>query len=176
VNLKGNGEEKFSNRFEAVRSNEQIKEALLEMKDAGLHIEITDLIIPRVGESLDACNSFTAWVAENLGAETPVHFTRFHPDYKMLDYPSTPYETLKKHYDIAKRNGLDYVYIGNVTGNRYENTYCPGCGALAIERSGLYLSKWNLDKENRCKKCQRKIPITGRPPAKITYREIASVY
>ena len=91
VDLKGSGEEKFSNRFEAVRSNEPVKESLIAMKDAGMHVEITDLIIPRVGESLDACDSLTKWIVKNLGKDTPVQFTRFHPDYKMLDYPDTPY-------------------------------------------------------------------------------------
>ena len=176
VNLKGNGEEKFSNKFEMVMSNEPIKESLVAMKAAGLHVEITDLIIPRVGDSLEACDSFTKWVLQALGNDTPVHFTRFHPDYKMLDYPNTPYDTLKKHYEIAKKNGLEYVYIGNVPGSRYENTYCPGCGTLAIGRNGLYLSKWNIDAQSRCKKCLKTIPITGKRADSISYREITSIY
>ncbi len=176
VNLKGNGEEKFASKFETVRSNEPIKDALISMKEAGIHVEVTDLIIPRVGESLDACGSFTRWVSQALGKDTPVHFTRFHPDYKMLDYPNTPYDTLKDHYDIAKKNGLEYVYIGNVPGSKYENTYCPGCGTLAIERNGLYLSKWNIDKHNRCKRCSNTILMVGNGPDRIFRRDIISVY
>ena len=176
VNFKGNGEEKFSNRFEMVQSDAPIKESLLAMKEAGMHIEVTDLIIPRVGESLESCNSLTRWIGQNLGKDTPVHFTRFHPDYKMLDYPGTPYETLRRHYDIAKRNGLNYVYIGNVPGSRFSNTYCPKCGTIAVERSDLYLTGWNLDGKNRCKKCQNVIPITGRCPDKVRHREIISLY
>ena len=153
VNFKGSGEQKFSNRYEVVMSIEPIKETILEMKKAGIHLEFTDLIIPRVGESLDACNHLTKWIAENVGKDAPIQFTAFHPDYKMLDYPQTPYETLKTHYDVAKGNGLDYVYIGNVFGNEYESTYCPGCGKCVIGRDGHRLTSWNLDKENNCKEC-----------------------
>jgi pyruvate formate lyase activating enzyme len=116
VNYKGSGELKFANKYEAVPSNEPIKEALLEMRRAGIHIEITDLVIPQVGDSLEECDRLTKWICENLGADTPVQFLRFHPDYK-LDLPPTPYETLKAHYDIARRNGLRYVHVGNVPGN-----------------------------------------------------------
>lgn len=176
VNFKGNGDDKFSNKFELVQSNDPERDALMEMKDAGIHIEMTDLIIPRVGDSLDACRSLMNWVANNLGADTPVHFTRFHPDYKMLDYPGTPYETLKAHYDIAKSEGLEYVYIGNVPGNKLENTYCPRCGTLAIERNDLYLSGWNLGDGNSCKKCGHVIPVTGTHAEKIRHRGITSLY
>ena len=176
VNFKGNGEDKFSNKFEMVQSNEPEREALVEMKNAGIHIEMTDLIIPRVGESLDACTSLMRWAASELGTEFPVHFTRFHPDYKMLDYPWTPYETLKAHYDIAKDEGMEYVYIGNVPGNALENTYCPKCSEVAIERDDLYLSRWNLDRENRCRNCGHTIPIFGSHVEKITHRDITSFY
>ncbi|MCL4365379.1 MAG: AmmeMemoRadiSam system radical SAM enzyme [Candidatus Marsarchaeota archaeon] len=176
VNFKGNGDEKFSNKFEAVTSNEPIKEALLEMKRSGMHIEITDLIIPQVGESLRACDSLTKWIADNIGAYTPIHFTQFHPDYRMLNYPQTAYKTLKLHYDIARKNGLRYVYIGNVAGNPHENTYCHSCGAIAIKRDGVYLSAWNLGVDDRCKKCNSKIPISGCRETNIIFKDITSVY
>ncbi len=176
VNYKGNGEQKFANKYEMVVSNEPIKAALLELKKAGIHVELTDLIIPRAGESLDACNELTKWIANNLGSDTPIQFTRFHPDYKMLDYPETSYETLKKHYDMAKRNGLNYVYIGNVPGNPYEDTYCPGCGSVAVDRYAHYIMKWNLTKDNRCKSCGYKIFMDGARPEKFEYREINAIY
>jgi pyruvate formate lyase activating enzyme len=81
----------------------------------------------------------------------------------MMDYPETPYETLKDHYDIAKRSGLNYVYIGNVPGNQFESTYCPKCGALVIGRYGLQMMEWKLDKDNRCPSCKTTIPIVGKP-------------
>jgi pyruvate formate lyase activating enzyme len=176
VNFKGNGEQKFTNKFEAVQSNEPIKESMLAMKDAGIHLEITDLVIPMVGDSIDACDSLTRWVSDSLGTDTPIHFTRFHPDYKMLDYPNTDYATLKRHYDVARKNGLEYAYIGNVSGNPYANTYCPECAEPAIERSDLYLSAWNLDDKNRCMRCGHTIPIRGSAPKRIRRRRIETVY
>lgn len=163
VDFKGNGEQKFVSKYCAIPSTDPIKETLLEMKKAGIHIEITDLVIPTVGDSLDACNDLTKWIRDNLGKDTPLQFTRFHPDYKLLDYPETPYETLKKHYDIAKRNGLNYVYIGNMPGNPYESTYCPKCGELVIKRYGLHTTGWNLDRSNKCPSCGCKIYMAGKP-------------
>jgi pyruvate formate lyase activating enzyme len=176
VDFKGNGEQKFSNKFEAVVSSEPIKEALLALKQAGIHTEMTDLIVPGVGDSLESCDSLTKWIYNNLGADTPIQFTRFHPDYKMLDYVETPYETLEKHYKIAKANGLNYVYVGNVRGNPYENTYCPDCNEIVIGRDGFYITKWELDDKMRCKSCGKNIFVVGHPPKKFRYEEIKVVY
>lgn len=176
VDFKGNGEQKFSNKFEMVQSNEPVIEAAVAMKRAGIHVEFTDLIIPRVGDSLEACDALTRRVADAMGPDAPFQFTAFHPDYKMLDYPVTPYETLKKHYDIARRNGLVYSYIGNAPGNPYESTYCPECGKMVIERNGLYLTRWLLGDDNRCRSCGHRIPIIGPEPKSIRYREIESIY
>ncbi len=176
VDFKGNGEDKFTNKYEVVLSNEPVKEAVVELKRSGIHVEMTDLIIPKVGDSLEACERLTRWIHDEVGSDTPIQFTQFHPDYKMLDYPVTSFATLKAHYDVAKNNGLDYVYIGNVAGNPYESTYCPKCGALAIERMGHYVTKWLLDKEMRCKKCKNIIPIVGAPPKKFRYEDIRVLY
>jgi pyruvate formate lyase activating enzyme len=156
VGFKGNGEQKFANKCEAVPSNEPIKETILEMKRAGMHIEIADLVVSKVGESLSACDRLTKWLYDNLGADVPIQFIGFRSDYKMLDYPSVPFETLKKHYDVAKRNGLNYVYIGN---SPYENTHCPNCNSIVIRRDGFYVTETLLDKDMRCKNCGNRIPI-----------------
>jgi len=176
INFKGNAEQKFSNKYEVVASADQIKEALLSLKKAGVHLEITDLVIPAVGDSLKACDELTRWIKDNLGRNTPVHFTRFQPDYKMLDSVETPYPMLKAHYDVAKKNGLDYVYIGNVPGNPYESTYCPGCGSAVIERTGFYITRSGLDKGNKCKNCGHKIDISGSLPKILRYEGIKSIY
>ncbi len=176
VNIKGNGEQKFANKYEAVVSNEPIKEVILEMRKAGIHVEMTDLIVPGVGDSLEACDALTRWIHDSVGADLPIQFTQFHPDYKMLDYPVTPFETLKKHYDIAKKNGLHYVYIGNVAGNQYENTYCHKCNAVVIERNGHYITGWKLSKEMKCKNCGTSIPVIGQPPKKFRYENIKVLY
>ncbi|MEM0106815.1 MAG: AmmeMemoRadiSam system radical SAM enzyme [Candidatus Micrarchaeaceae archaeon] len=174
VDFKGNGDEKFANKYEAVPSSKPIKEALLLMKKFGMHIEITDLVVPKVGDSLEACNDLTKWIAENLGVDTPVQFTRFYPSYMMQDLPPTPLATLKAHYDIAVKNGLNYVYIGNVPGSKYENTYCPKCKALVIGRNGFSVIKLAIDENGRCMHCGTKIFINGK--AKLSDSSITSFY
>lgn len=176
VDFKGNGEEKFSNKYEVVMSNEPIKEALIELKKEKIHLEMTDLIVPVVGESLEACDKLTKWIYENLGPDVPLQFTRFHPDYKMMEYNETSYSTLKKHYDIAKGNGLNYVYIGNVPGNPYENTYCPKCNYLLVKRYGFYISEWNLTEEKHCPKCGTNILMNGNLPSEYKYQQITALY
>ena len=79
----------------------------------------------------------------------------------MNEFPVTPVETLERHYDVAKKEGLEYVYLGNVPGHKYENTYCPGCGVIVVGRFGFDITSWNLDDSNRCKDCGNQIPITG---------------
>lgn len=176
VNLKGNGERKFSNKYEAVISNEPVKESLIMLKNAGIHVEITDLIVPAVGDSLNACDELTKWIATHLGVDTPLQFTRFHPDYKMLDSAITPYSKLEEHYRIAKRNGLNYVYIGNVPGNPHESTYCPSCKTEVVKRYGHYVTAHGLGMNNSCKNCGQDIPVFGKPPKVFRYEDVKALY
>ncbi|MDE1857294.1 MAG: AmmeMemoRadiSam system radical SAM enzyme [Candidatus Micrarchaeota archaeon] len=175
VNIKGNAEQKFANRFEAVVSNEPIFESMAAMKRAGIHLEMTDLIIPRVGDSLEACGALTKRVVETLGPDVPMHFNAFHPDYKMMDYPVTDYATLKAHRDIAESNGVNYAYIGNAYGNPHENTVCPGCGGIAIGREGFSITSWNLDAWNRCNSCGTAVLMRGTVPKSFPERRIESL-
>ncbi len=176
VDFKGNGEQKFTNKFEAVVSNEPIKEALISLKESQIHTEITDLIIPVVGDSLGACNVLTSWLSDNISRDIPIHFTSFHPDYKMLDYNCTSFESLKAHYGVARRNGLRYVYIGNMPGNEYESTYCPSCGAVVISRYGFDVVGWYMDSHMRCSKCKEKIPVVGPACIKSKNNGIQVIY
>jgi len=125
-------------------------------------VEVTNLVVPRYGDDLEKCRKLMRWIVENLGPETPVHFLRFHPDYKMLDVPPTPVETLEKHARVAKEEGLHYVYIGNVPGHELENTYCPNCGTLVVRRFGFEILEWRLDSEFRCPNCGYKLNFGGR--------------
>jgi pyruvate formate lyase activating enzyme len=162
VDFKGSGETGFVRRYIGIPNAQPIFDTLLEIKQkTKIHIEITDLIVPKVGDSLEAASHLCKWVYDNLGPETPVHFLRFHPDYKMMDLPSTPVETLEKHYEIGKRTGLKYVYIGNVPGHPAESTYCPGCGGVLVRRFGYEILEYNLDDSNRCVACGYKTPIVG---------------
>jgi pyruvate formate lyase activating enzyme len=163
VDFKGSGETNFVRKYINIPNAEPIFQTLLDTRDTKkIHIEITDLIVPEVGDDLGAARKLSKWVYDNLGPDTPIHFLRFHPDYKMMEFPWTPVETLEKHCAVAKEEGLKYVYIGNVSGHRLENTYCPGCGAIAIKRYGFDITGWYLDKDNKCKKCGYKLAIFGR--------------
>lgn len=162
VDFKGSGNQQFVRRYIGIPSSDPIFSTLKEIKlKTNIHIEITDLIVPEVGDSLESARNLCKFVYDELGEDTPVHFLRFHPDYKMMEFKSTPVLTLEKHYEVAKQIGLKYVYIGNVPGHKFENTYCPECGYLVIQRYGFNIDGWNLDHRNCCKQCGYTIPIVG---------------
>jgi len=127
-------------------------------KKLGIHIELTYLVIPGYNDSLKEIKEFCNWVVDKLGKTTPVHFSRFHPDHKMLDAPATSIEILIKIYEIAKETGILYIYLGNVSHGSYENTYCPNCGSVCIERHGFSIGLKGL-KDNKCVKCGNTIQI-----------------
>lgn len=161
VDFKGGGDPEFYKRFSAVPSVEPIYEALKEMKRRGIHIEVTNLVVPKFGDSMEMISELAAWIRENLSADTPFHLLRFHPDYKMNHIPSTEIKTLEDAYEAAREAGLNYVYLGNVPGHRYENTYCPNCGEILIKRYGFEVIRWRITKEMRCLNCGTDIPIVG---------------
>ena len=121
--------------------------------------ELTTLLIPGKNDSDDELNKMTQWVVEELGPDVPMHFTAFHPDWKMLDIPATPEETLTGARKIALQNGVRYAYTGNVHDKAGESTYCHHCGAMLIGRDWYVLSEWNLDANGCCQKCAT--PLAG---------------
>ena len=127
-------------------------------KELGIHLETTYLVIPGMNDSVDEVKNFCKWVLEKLGPDTPVHFSRFHPDHDMTNISATPFETLSKIYELAKEIGLLYVYLGNLPPGNYENTYCPSCGALCIERQGYTVRLKGL-KDGSCAKCGANISV-----------------
>jgi pyruvate formate lyase activating enzyme len=162
VDFKGNGEPKFVRRYIGIPDPQPIFDSLIEMRDkTDVHIEITDLVVPDVGDDLEYARKLSQFVYDELGPDIPIQFLRFHPDYKMMDLPLTPIETLEKHHRVAKEVGLNYVYIGNVPGHPLEHTYCPGCGRIAIRRHGFDIQGWGLDDQNRCQECGYQLPIVG---------------
>ena len=116
-------------------------------------LEITTLLIPGKNDSHDELEKLTSWVATELGTDVPLHFSAFHPDWKMRDIPATPPATLKKAREIALKNGLRYVYTGNVHDVEGQSTYCHQCGKRLIERDWYTLGEWQLDAEGRCVFC-----------------------
>jgi pyruvate formate lyase activating enzyme len=125
----------------------------------GIHIELTYLIIPTLNDSEKEIRDFSKWVFETLGRDGIVHFSRFHPDYMLRNLPETPAKTLHRAYEIAREEGLNYVYLGNLWEEKYETTYCPKCGAPLIKRSGYNVRIENLTDDGRCSKCGEKIKI-----------------
>ncbi len=118
--------------------------------------EITNLVIPQANDELDEFRQMSDWILQNVGDEVPVHFTAFHPDYRMLDRPDTPPEILAQARDMALQTGLKYVYVGNVNDVRRQSTYCPNCQRLVIERNWYELGVYALD-GNQCRYCGTKI-------------------
>jgi pyruvate formate lyase activating enzyme len=164
VDFKGSGEAGFMRKYISAKGPAPILDTIVQLRDRGVHVEVTNLIVPTVGEDPEALRSLAKFVRERLSADTPFHLLRFHPDYHMMDFPPTPIATLEGLHAIARSEGLEYVYLGNVWGHPMENTYCPKCGAVAVERYGFVLRQWKLDLQNRCRSCGHRIPIQGRPP------------
>jgi len=120
--------------------------------ELGIHVELTYLIIPEHNDSEKELTEFSRWVVSKLGRGVPVHFSAFHPDYKMTNIPRTPDKTLAKAYDIARNEGVEFVYLGNVFAGEKDDTYCPKCGTKVIDRDGFWVRSTIL-KGSRCGKC-----------------------
>jgi pyruvate formate lyase activating enzyme len=120
--------------------------------------EITTLLIPGENDSDGEIDQMTQWIAGKLGADVPLHFTAFHPDWKMLDKPPTPPATLSRARHIALANGLHFVYTGNVHDREGGSTWCPKCGARVIERDWYQLGSWELTESGACRNCGAQIP------------------
>jgi len=132
-----------------------VLESLKILKENNIHIEITTLLIPTKNDNLKEIEKMCKWIKTNLSKDIPLHFSRFFPYYKSLNIQPTPIETLKKAKGIAKKY-LNYVYLGNIILKEANNTYCPKCHQLLIERSQLELIQNNL-KKNKCPNCKSEI-------------------
>ncbi|MCM8757619.1 MAG: AmmeMemoRadiSam system radical SAM enzyme [Candidatus Omnitrophica bacterium] len=128
------------------------------LKQNHVWVEITNLVIPTLNDNLEEIRQMCLWIKENLGKDTPIHFSRFWPQYKLTHLYPTPVDTLEKARSIALDVGLDFVYIGNVFGHPAENTYCPGCKRIVIERRGFSILAKHIDEEGICKFCGYALP------------------
>ncbi|HHT9120058.1 MAG TPA: AmmeMemoRadiSam system radical SAM enzyme [Candidatus Hypogeohydataceae bacterium YC41] len=150
----------FTEKFYKETCSGELKpvlETLKNLKKLGKWFEIVVLIVPTLndseGEIKDMCN----WVLQELGPEVPIHFTRFHPTYKIKNLPPTPVPVLERARNIAMDTGLYFAYVGNVPGHEGESTYCPKCKELIIKRVGFVVAKNNLQ-EGHCGNCKHPIP------------------
>ncbi|KQC11029.1 MAG: radical SAM protein [Smithella sp. SDB] len=128
-----------------------VLESLKKMKEKGIWVEITTLLIPTLNDSDEELKDIARFIA-GIGREIPWHISRFHPQFKMQNMPATPVASLHRAVEIGKQAGLKYVYSGNVPGDEGENTYCSNCGNLLIERYGFRITNLNLQ-GNKCLKC-----------------------
>lgn len=150
----------FSQRFYQEISEaklEPVLETLKTIKGSGKHLEIVNLIIPTLNDDMADVRKMGRWIIENIGKETPIHFTRFSPQYKMTHLPPTPIQTLEQAMETAKSEGIKYIYVGNVVGHPANSTYCPKCGKKLIERTHFIMLKNHL-KNGRCPSCNERIP------------------
>ena len=120
--------------------------------------EITNLLIPGKNDSVEEIEAMSQWIIENLGPNIPIHFTAFHPDWKMKDIPRTPANTLITAREIAMKNGIRFAYTGNVHDKSTQSTYCHQCGQTLIGRDWYQLSDWNINSNGKCCNCSQTIP------------------
>ncbi|MFH0855045.1 MAG: AmmeMemoRadiSam system radical SAM enzyme [Candidatus Omnitrophota bacterium] len=154
IDLKGFSDDYYAKIAEG--SLGPVLNSLKILKEEGVHIEITTLLLSGFNDDAQGLRKLCLWIKENLGADTPLHFSRFFPMYKLMSLAPTPVESLEKAREIAIDCGLRYVYIGNVPANPAENTYCPKCKKLIIERRGFFVVQNNLE-DGKCKFCGEKI-------------------
>jgi pyruvate formate lyase activating enzyme len=150
IDLKGFSQEYYASFCEG--SLESVLNTLKILKEEGVWLEITNLILPGANDAPSDINNLCVWVRDNLGPDTPVHFSRFFPMYKLLDLSPTPIKTLTASWEIAKKTGLNYVYIGNISQNIGEDTICPVCGKMLIKRIGYDVLENNIV-DGKCKFC-----------------------
>ncbi|MBT4034913.1 MAG: AmmeMemoRadiSam system radical SAM enzyme [Candidatus Marinimicrobia bacterium] len=120
--------------------------------------EITTLLIPGENDSENELDAMTRWIAEHLGPDVPLHFSAFHPDYKLMTHPPTTHQSLLKAKRIALKNGLNYVYLGNVHDPENASTICPACGETVISRVGYTITEWHLNAKRNCVSCGQTLP------------------
>ena len=162
VDLKGFTEAFYKKYTDS--SLEPVLETLLYLKkETKVWLEITTLLIPGLNDSEKEMQALTSWIVKNLGPDVPLHFTAFHPAYKLLEPPPTPVSTLRKARGIALENGIRYCYTGNVEDPEGETTFCHACGKKLLGRSSYEITGWNLKGNGLCKFCDALCPGVFEP-------------
>jgi len=161
IDLKGFTEAYY--REMADGSLEPVLETLKRLRQQGVHTEIVNLMVPGKNDDMTQVRAMCRWIKEQLGADVPLHFTRFYPLYKLKSLPPTPVATLDKARTTAMEEGLHYVYVGNVPGHPGENTNCPKCGVMLIKRLGYQVQVERL-KDGHCASCGQSIAGIWKTP------------
>ncbi|MEJ2068917.1 MAG: AmmeMemoRadiSam system radical SAM enzyme [Syntrophobacterales bacterium] len=156
----------FTNKFYQELSDgklEPVLNTLQTLHRRGVPVEVVNLVIPQHNDRPEEITAMCRWIKENLGPLTPLHFSRFYPMHKMLNLNPTPVSTLEKARDLARQEGLKYVYIGNLPGHEAENTYCHSCGKMIISRRGYLIGEVTM-KDGHCGYCGAEIPGIWKQP------------
>jgi pyruvate formate lyase activating enzyme len=154
IDLKG-----YSEHFYQYVCGAELKPVLRSIKQAArsrTHLEIVNLVVPTLNDSDRMILELISWILGEVGPDVPVHFTRFHPDYQLLNLPPTPVATLERAREAALGRGLHYPYVGNVPGHAGNHTYCPNCKKIVVQREGFFIVEINI-KDGHCKFCNHKI-------------------
>lgn len=159
VDLKGDAE--TYRKYCGGADVEKVWRNVREAKRMGFHVEIVNLVVNKVNDDEESLRWVIERHLEEAGPDTPLHFTRYHPSHK-FEKPATPVRTLETAYEMAKELGVLYPYIGNVSGHRYENTYCPRCRETLIKRYGSTVVRYRISEDGLCPKCGSPMPIRGR--------------
>jgi pyruvate formate lyase activating enzyme len=156
---------------------EAVKDTLRYLRhETDVWFEITNLLIPGLNDSDEELHAMTSWIVEDLGPDVPVHFTAFHPDFKMTDRPSTPPETLTRARRIARSHGVRFAYTGNVHDAGGASTYCPECDTVLVERDWYALGAYRLSDDGHCRHCGTRVagvfdgPAAGWGPRRMPVR------
>ena len=155
VDLKGITDEFYQKMSAATL--QPVLNTLKILRQKNIWVEITNLVVPTWNDRPEDIRNLCKWIFDHLGPDVPLHFSRFWPQYKLKNLPPTPVETLTKARDIAYKEGLHYVYVGNVPGHSGNNTYCPNDKKLLISRAGYQITENNIV-DGKCKFCGLKIP------------------
>ena len=156
IDLKG-----FSEDFYRTVCGAELKPVLRSIRqvaESGTHLEIVNLVVPGLNDSEEILKELSKWVVGEVGPDVPVHFTRFHPDYKMLNLSPTPIASLERARDAALAEGLKYPFVGNVPGHSGNHTYCPKCSRIVVQRTGFFVQVVHISK-GRCEYCGERISV-----------------
>jgi len=154
IDLKGYSEEFY--RTVCGAELQPVLRSIKQVARSGRHLEIVNLVVPTLNDSETSLQGLATWVAGELGPDVPVHFTRFHPDYQLLNLPPTPVSTLERARDIAMAKGIRYAFVGNVPGHPGNHTYCPACKKVVIRRDNFFVTEMHL-KNGACEYCGQAI-------------------
>jgi pyruvate formate lyase activating enzyme len=154
IDLKGYSDDFYRNVCGA--ELRPVLRSIKQIAKSRVHLEIVNLVVPTLNDSDKMMQRLIDWILGEVGPDVPVHFTRFHPDYQLLNLPPTPVATLERARDMALSKGMHYPYVGNVPDHPGNHTYCPNCKKIVIKRQGFFITQMNLE-SGRCKFCKQKI-------------------